>query len=226
MKSLFYKPIKLKHPSEDVFFTADLHCRQECASWDSPLWKRRGYNSIEEHYEGVIKKWNSVVTPSSIVFNLGDMIFQKDGEKWMMDLFRRLNFHHMYLCRGNHGSGWDKIFESLESNILQIGDKTVVFCPNYFEAVVNSQPVVLSHYFIASWNGQNSSRGASFCLHGHSHQSLLNGELADYISRVRAMDVGIDATGYPFSFKEIYDKLIKIKPYSPDHHDGTTSNAF
>lgn len=226
MKSLFYKPIKIKHPEEDIFVTSDLHFHQKCDSWDNPLWKMRGFNSPEDHYNGIVNNWNSVVKNSSIVFNLGDSVFQAGGRENLLKMFNDLNFHHMFICRGNHGSVWDKVFQEIESNILQIGEKTVVFCPNLFEGVINNQSVVFSHYFLASWNGQNSSKGGSYMLHGHSHQSLLDGELADYISRVRAMDVGIDATGFPFSFKEIRERLHKITPYAPDHHNKSTQNPF
>lgn len=226
MKSLFYKPIKITHPDDDVFVTSDLHFHQKCDSWDNPLWKMRGYNSIQEHYDGIVKNWNSVVKNTSIVFNLGDSIFQSNGKENLMKMFHDLNFHWMFIAPGNHHSGWGQVFSELESNILQAGEKTVIFCPNLFEAIINKQPVVFSHYFLASWNGQSSSKGGSFLLNGHSHQTLLKGELADYISRVRAMDVGIDATGFPFSFKEIKDKLNKITPYAPDHHDSKTANPF
>lgn len=226
MKSLFYKPIKINAPDEDVFITSDLHLHQLCDNWDNPLWKMRGFSSVQSHLDGIIKNWNSVVKNTSIVFNLGDTIFQKDGEKHLMEFFHKVNFRHMYIMRGNHGSGFDSVLGKLSENILQIGEKTVIFCPNYIEAIINKQSVVLSHYFIGSWNGQNSSKGGSYMLHGHSHQSLLNGELASYISRVRALDVGIDATGFPFSFKEIKEKLEKITPYAPDHHSKSTQNPF
>ena len=220
------KPTKINFDPEKIFVSSDLHLFQTCENWDNPLWKRRGFDSVEGHYEGIKKNWNSVVGEDSIVFLLGDTIFGKGGyEKWLRFL-RGFNFKHLFLMPGNHFAGMQDLINNMGGPNFFLDGKRIEIIPNYYEAIINGESVVMSHYFIASWNGQNSSKGASFHLHGHSHQSLLKGELADYISRVRAMDVGIDYNLFPLSFKYIYDKLIKIKPYSPDHHSENAENPF
>ncbi len=223
MKELFYKPLKIKHPDTDIFISSDLHLHQTCERWSNPLWKMRGYNSVAEHYEGMIQNWNSVVTNTSVCFLLGDSVFGVNGEANLKELFYRLNFHHLYLMPGNHYSGWRQIYESLPDNILQIGSKTVVFCPNYLEAIINGKSVVMSHYPLVSFNGQG---GGSYHAYGHCHQNLKKSEAGPLMDKLRAIDVGVDGFPVPLSFKQFREILDQRPLKTYDHHDSETANPF
>lgn len=224
MKSLFYKPIKIKQDPNNVFAWSDLHYGHN-PSWDEPIWKQRGYNSSREHDKGIIQKWNAKINNESEVFLLGDTTFGKDAEKNLRYLFETLNFRHLYLCFGNHHAGVRQVFESIDGNILQIGHKTIIFCPNYIEAYINNQAVVLSHYAILNFNGQG--KGAIH-LWGHSHGNLKNSELgrAYLNSGIKSIGVCVEDFDSPPSFKEIMKIMDKKPGLVLDHHTPETSSPF
>lgn len=215
LKDLFYKPIKVVDKEDNIFFWSDLHLGHSCEHWEEPLWRKRGFDTLEKHDETLVRRWNEKVRPGSTVFNLGDMLFGRDGERRLLNYFDRLNFGTMYLMFGNHTAGTRQVFESLPQNVLEIGpEKKVVFCPNYLEAFVNGTHCVMSHYAVASFNGQG--KGA-IMIHGHSHGSLAASELGKLLYRARVVDVGVENFPSPLSFREIKG-MFKNEPISFDHH--------
>ena len=53
-----------------IYLTSDLHfCHDK-----SFLYEPRGFNSIEEHDENIIKNWNNIITPDDEVYLLGDVM--------------------------------------------------------------------------------------------------------------------------------------------------------
>jgi calcineurin-like phosphoesterase family protein len=220
MKDLFYKPVKITDKEDNIFFWSDLHLGHACTSWSEPLYVKRGFKNLDEHDCMLIKRWNETISSHSIVFNLGDMLFGSNGLDRLKVFLEILNFKTMYLLFGNHTAGVKQLFESVEQNIYQVNsEKSVVFCPNYFEAFINGYPCVLSHYAIASFNGQ--SKGA-YMIHGHSHGSLANSDLGKLLYKARIIDVGVENCSRPVSFKELRNKF-KNNPVSFDHHDQNTS---
>lgn len=214
LKDLFHKPVKVNDKEDKIFFWSDMHLGQECRSWAEPLYIKRGFKSLEEHDESLVSRWNDRVPWDGTVFNLGDMLFGYDGERRLLSYLDRLSFGTMYLMFGNHTAGVRQVFESLEGNVLELGSKRVVFCPNYLEAFVNGRHCVMSHYAVASFNGQG--KGA-FMIHGHSHGSLAASELGKLLYRARVVDVGVENFPSPPSFKEIKDRF-NGDPVSFDHH--------
>ena len=79
MKFLFYRPINIVAKDDKICFWSDTHFGHRCEHWERPLWKTRGFSSVEEHDEELIKRWNEVSTPNTIFFHLGDFIFGKDS---------------------------------------------------------------------------------------------------------------------------------------------------
>ena len=224
MKDLFYKPLKINGKDDSILFWSDLHINHGCERWPTPLWKKRGFNSLEEYNEGIIKRWNEKVKQTDTVFNLGDIVFSKGAYENLVKLLNRLNFDTMYLMPGNHTAGFKQLFESLESNIYVINEnKRVVFVPNYLEAFVNGQPIVMSHYAILSFNGQ--AKG-SWMIHGHSHGSLYNSEVGKEIYKGKVMDVGVEKCPYPISFGELRKEFRDVQATSFDHHTKDTQNPF
>ena len=76
-----------------VFFTSDTHFGHLKA-----LEFRPGLNSLEEHNEFIIDKWNSVVRPSDLVWHLGDVAL---GDKSFISCVGKCNGRKK-LIHGKH----------------------------------------------------------------------------------------------------------------------------
>lgn len=216
MKDLFYKPLKIQDKEENIFFWSDLHLGHACTHWEKPLYVQRGFKTLEEHDDALAKRWNQTISYKSVVFNLGDMIFGHNGHQRLLGYFQSLNFSTMYLLFGNHTAGTKQVFDSLaDSNVYEINsEKRVIFCPNYIEAQINGVLCAISHYAIASFNGQ--SKGG-FMIHGHSHGNLYKSDLGKTLYQARIIDVGVENCPCPISFKELKDKF-RNQAVSFDHH--------
>lgn len=81
--------------SAKTFFIGDLHLGHTNILRFEPYY--RPFATIEEHDEEIIKRWNSVVRHSDIVYCMGDMVFGKEN----MHKLARLNGNKK-LIMGNH----------------------------------------------------------------------------------------------------------------------------
>jgi calcineurin-like phosphoesterase family protein len=235
------KTLKFSGNETDFFFVSDLHWghNRDFIYTKRKGLDGNYYKSVGEHDSGVIQSWNSTCTNNSIVFNLGDVVFgDPDGSKFLQ-LMRRLNFKECWVCFGNHVSGQRQVYlkalkdsfpnafsyddtgkETLDYEVyplkIQIDNnpnKTVIFLPQYAEIQINSTPVVISHYPIASFN--NMSR-AGYCISGHVHN---NYALTHPNTGVGLqLDVGLESFGRPISLKEIKYHLRNRNIDAPDHH--------
>ena len=223
MKGLFYQPVRVEAKNHEVLFWGCLHYRHN-PKWEVPIWKRRGYESSAEHDEGIVRNWNSKATEKTVGFLLGDVMFGYGGDQEFCNLMRRLKFQRVFVMSGNHHAGWKQAFESVNSNTLYIDGyhKEVIFVPNYLEAYVNGQPIVMSHYAIASWNGQGKG---SWMLHSHSHGSLYGTDLGNILYTAKIMDVGVERHPYPATFGDIKSNF-NDPVVSFDHHNAKTQNPF
>lgn len=216
MKFLFYKPIKVSNSPDNVFVWSDTHFNHKCEHWTIPLWKARGYDSVELHNEGLIKNWNLTVRPDSTAFHLGDFIFGMNSYEQIKNILTRLNFKDLYIMPGNHSSGWKQLFEQVKLNVWNISeDKRVIMIPNYAETIVDGQMFVLSHYPILSYNGQ--SRGA-ICLYGHVHGNMQSNNLGKLYAQAKTMEVTVEASSTPVSFEYITNYFSKKPTLTFDHH--------
>lgn len=223
MKFLFYKPLKIEN--DNILFWSDTHFNHKCEHWEIPLWKTRGFSSVEEHNDVLISRWNAVSNEDSCAFHLGDFIFGKDSELNFKDIVcNKLRFRQLYVMPGNHNSGWKQTFEQQPGNVWKIDkNKTVFFVPNYLEIYANGQPMVLSHYPIASFNGQ--ARGCIH-LHGHCHSKLANSDLGPFLYKTKTMDVGVESCDFPITLDTILKKFINTQSITYDHHTKDTLNPF
>ena len=217
MKDLFYKSVKIKSTDHDVLFWGCMHYGHD-PKWDVPIWKTRGYNSSFEHDEGLIQNWNKKAGASTIGFLLGDTIFGHNADERLITLFKRLDFKELYVLPGNHQAGYKQLIERVQDNILlptASEYKQVHFVPNYLEAVVNGQFIVMNHYAQATWNGQH--KGA-WHLHSHSHGNLYKSELGKLLYKSKTMDVGVEVCSEPISFAELRAKFRGYDQITFDHH--------
>jgi calcineurin-like phosphoesterase family protein len=227
MKDLFYQPVKVEAKNHEVLFWGCLHYGHN-PKWDVPIWKRRGFNSSEEHDEAIIRSWNSKATDKTVGFLLGDVMFGYGGEEKFKKLMSRLHFRRVFVMSGNHQSGWKQAFESVNDNTLYVDgnySKEVIFVPNYLEAMVNGQAIVCCHYPILSWNGAGKN---SIMLFSHVHGSLVNSELGRmYLEKGgKNLEVSVEASVYPFTFGEIMSLVKNKNEFKTDHHTAETQNPF
>jgi len=176
-----YKTPKYIIPEDNCFFVSDSHHHQSCKNWDIPLYKKRGYDSLEAHDEGLISAWNNVCNDDSVVFHLGDFVFEDPKGNKFRELCNRLVFGELHYLTGNHRSGSKQIYlEVLKLQYPEIAareqevyplvwelhdKKSVIFWPDYLELYINKQGFVLSHYPLHVWNNQKES-----VIHCQGHQ--------------------------------------------------------
>ena len=118
-----WKKYKFTHSEESKFFlTADTHFRHEIVR------RQRGYRSVAEHDDDLIKNWNDVVRPQDYTAHLGDFVLGagQDSEKVCRELIFQLN-GHIYMLWGNHLAGLKQIYKQcikeqygLDGNELEI----------------------------------------------------------------------------------------------------------
>ena len=201
---------------ENFAFWSDTHFFHACAHWPIPLWKARGFSSLEDHNEQLVQRWNSKCTNETIFFHLGDFIFGLDAKNNFKDILKKVNFKTLYVMPGNHYSGWKQVFEEQRANVWDVTpQKRVIFVPNYLETIINGQQFILSHYPVLSFNGQ--SKGA-ICLYGHVHGNLAKNPIGSLYSQARAYEVTVENTKSPLLLQEINNLFAEVDPVTFDSH--------
>lgn len=201
---LMHKHIKLKHsPESRVFFTSDFHGKHD----KEFVWKSRGFNSREEHWEFWINKTNELVRKQDILFHLGDLLLNAT-EKDFEELNSRLNCETIYHLWGNHESVPHRVYRTalekqfgpnLEVYPFRVGK--VVFLGDYQEIIVNGQYIVCCHFPISEFNNQ-SHLGWHFSAHSHQlHQDQPG----------KALNVGFDYWKKPVDFSEL-KAMMDLRP--------------
>lgn len=95
------KPYKFKRTEFDqIYFTSDTHYGHD-PKWDIPLWKRRGFDSVDDHDRWLDDQF-SKISDKSIIFHLGDAALNSTPEK-MLNLFNKTSAPIWFIF-GNHFS--------------------------------------------------------------------------------------------------------------------------
>lgn len=84
-----------------IFLTSDLHIGHD----KEFIWKARGFKSIEEMNEAIVRRWNEVVTQEDTVYVLGDVVMGNSEES--IQYLDKLN-GYIIIIRGNHDSSHRK----------------------------------------------------------------------------------------------------------------------
>lgn len=126
------------------------------------LWSPRGFNSIEEHDEVIIKNWNELVSPEDEVYHLGDVMLN-DNEHGLKCI-NRLN-GKIHLIIGNHDTSTRIELYKQCPNIVSIDyAKEIKIGKNYFW---------LCHYPTITANYDDNKPWAKHLIniYGHTHQT-------------------------------------------------------
>jgi calcineurin-like phosphoesterase family protein len=198
------RPFKFDCKEKDVFFWGCLHLNHD-PKWEIPLWKMRGFNSIQDHNDSIENNWKSNLNENSIIFLLGDTCFGYTAESYMDSFFDRVPFKTCFWMGGNHTAGWNQYLDKSNSNSqVVIGEKIVQLIPNYVEMFINGVSVVACHYPIISWNKQGKG---GFMVHAHVHGNLEKTEIGKLLYKLKIKEVSIEKRATPLSFAELKAEL-------------------
>lgn len=174
-----------------IHFTSDTHFSHE----NIIKYCNRPFESIEEHDEELIKRWNERVEKEDIVFHLGDFGF--GDSKYLKYVLKQLN-GRIYLVIGNHD--WRHVVKDCASCFEDVSQQ--------INMKVGKQHIILNHFpmlcFSGAWRGLN----ASWQLFGHVHTSPYADSGLDH-DRLRHLfttqyDVGVDNNDFtPVSYDEV-----------------------
>ena len=219
------KVLKLAQMEDSrVWMSSDWHFNHN-PKWPVPIWKMRGYNSMEEMNIDIIKSINDNVGVNDNLIYLGDMVLNT-VESQFENFISRINCQSIYVLYGNHNSCvWDiyrreinKFFKNLsgidqgdcEYEVYPFRYRNLIYVGNYLEFTVDGTKAVASHYPMSSWNGM--SHGSIHC-HGHIHSTKETYKLDG-----KTIDVGFDYHKLPISFNEIKKMMDTIPKKQEGHH--------
>lgn len=156
------------------------------------IWKARGFNSVEEMNEEILRRHNSLVAPNDTIYILGDlMLGSKDKES--MELVSYMNGNKIVVT-GNHDSPKRRL--AYEEDIGKVYDATTLKYRGYH--------FYLSHYPTITSNLEKESlKQCIINLHGHTHSSS-----KFYYDLPYCYHCGVDAHNcYPVSIDDIIEEI-------------------
>lgn len=139
-----------------IYVSSDLHLGH-----NKPfLYEPRGFKSIEEHDEAIVKNWNDTVTDDDVVFILGDLMLN-DNEHGM-ECLRQMKGHKI-IVRGNHDTDTRVQLYSTLDNVEIAGYAT--------QFRYNGVSLYLSHYasLTSNWDYDKPLKARVVNLCGHVH---------------------------------------------------------
>ena len=139
-----------------IWITSDLHLQH-----DKPfIYEARGFSSIQEHDEAIIKNWNKLVEDYDVVYILGDLIMGESEQG--IELLRQLN-GSLRVILGNHCTAKRiELYETLP-NVEILGYANILKYQKY--------RFYLSHYptLCSNFNDGKTLKEKVINLCGHAH---------------------------------------------------------
>lgn len=174
------------------FYTSDTHFCHTNILHMQP----RPFDSIEQHDETMISRWNAVVGPDDIVYHLGDFAMGLNDADRIRGIFNRLN-GRKYLVYGNHDLRRDgDLHPTIAGLDWAARPEALMFVRD------EGQHVVLSHYAQRAWQGHLKGH---WHFYGHAH-----GRLESF---GRSRDVGVDLPDVDFTprtFKQLTKGMLDV----------------
>jgi calcineurin-like phosphoesterase family protein len=141
-------------------FISDLHLGHYNAM---TILDNRGFETLEEMDEYIIKQWNNTVNYDDTIVILGDLSFY-DGEK-TLSILKRLKGNKI-LIKGDH----DKYL-----NDPKFDKKVFNYIDRYDEIQDGERRIICSHFPNIFYNGQyrknKDGEPASYMVYGHIHNT-------------------------------------------------------
>lgn len=137
---------------QNILFTSDLHFKHK----KIVEYTNRGVDTTQEHHdEWLIDLWNSQADKNTIVYHLGDFVFNCSKIDVFKSFTDRLNGQKI-LIRGNHCD-------------RKVYDKSGFQWWDLKGFNIEGQYIVMCHYAMRVWDKYHHG---SWNLYGHSHGSL------------------------------------------------------
>ena len=140
-----------------IWLTSDLHFNHD----KDFIWKARGFKTVHEMNEAIIKNWNAVVDVDDIVYLLGDVMLG-DRERGLYYLKQLKG--NIYIAFGNHDTD-GRIEDYLKCH--NVRDVRM----GYRIKVPGKRTAILTHYPTITDN-MGDLRTLNF--YGHTHQENSN----------------------------------------------------
>lgn len=174
-----------------VFITSDLHLGHD----RSFIYEPRGFKSIEEHDEEIIKRWNSVIDAGTEVYCLGDLMLGNNDHG--LECIKKLN-GNIHIIRGNHDTDTRMKLYGTCPNIVEIVEGKFLKYKKYH--------FYLSHYPCLCGNFDEDKplreRIVSLCGHQHSKDPFVDWD------KGLIFHCELDGNNcYPWDLDEIINKL-------------------
>lgn len=170
---------------------SDLHLNHD----KSFIYETRGFNSIQEHDEIIVQRWNEVVRPCDEVWFLGDIGMGKDID-YLVQQVSRLN-GTIHWIRGNHCT---------ENRYLAISELENIYPEGWaLPHKWGKQKFWLSHFpAMTAPIGEKPFNKSLISLCGHSHTADCFADWGDYM----IYHVELEAHNcYPVSFEQIMNDI-------------------
>lgn len=206
-----------------TFFTSDTHFHHRAQA------ERRGFATVEDMNECIVRDWNARVQPGDTVYHLGDLSFA--GYERTAAIVKRLN-GHIHIVPGNHDE--EKLLFRLHLDLSLGAPGTRLSVKPPLMDLKLSRPLpdgtsdvdrfTLCHFPLLVWN--RAHYGAMH-LHGHSHGNLtyptrgIPGSFSAPLQKPRMMDVGVDTrpSWAPYSLDEVREFMKDRVHLAHDHHE-------
>lgn len=174
-----------------VFITSDLHLGHD----RSFIYEPRGFKSIEEHDEEIIKRWNSVIDAGTEVYCLGDLMLGNNDHG--LECIKKLN-GNIHIIRGNHDTDTRMKLYGTCPNIVEIVEGKFLKYKKYH--------FYLSHYpcLCGNFDEDKSLRERIVSLCGHQHSK------DPFVDWDKGLIFHCELDGnncYPWDLDEIINKL-------------------
>lgn len=155
-----------------IYFTSDTHFNHDREFVYGP----RGFESIQDMNETLIKNWNETVGPEDDIYVLGDFFLGADYD-YINEVLNKLN-GHIHLVVGNHDTpskitrytSWDNIVEIADALRLRYKKKEFFLC----------------HYPVFTASLEQDPNRAVINLFGHTHSKEKFYEDRPYMYNVAA----------------------------------------
>jgi len=185
-----------KFDLDKLFFTSDCHFFHKNVLEHN----NRPFKDLEDHDNGMIDNWNSVVPEDGNIFMAGDFAFTGDVNR-IQKLIDRLNGKIWWIL-GNHDAK-NKLDRKVISDMVdgrQMDVATVLLKND------DNQRLFISHYPHLYWPRD------TWHLHGHIHSGPNSTSSDKAPFHALRYDIGCDNNFYkPISYQEVKDIINKQK---------------